>query len=301
MTSETPYRVAPKPKHVIILGRAGIFVMLSEVIKYSKVYKLDELSVVVLDFYDSIYDLHTKVIGQGETVVRYNAVIDEILCIDIVKRESFSDFDDFLNTTTLLHLAVQKMDYVLVKYLSKRMNPNLPNNSIDRLTPLHMAVLNKDISCIKILLESPQINVNCVDVDSTTPLIFAAIENNVKAVRALLQYENSETPINVLIDDSLGSNALICSAINGNIKIAKELLQHSSYQSVLANFVECELIYEHLEDYTDNAEYLNVAYSLLFGGITRKYGEMTCLYVIMFAWISFIMLAAVSILINFNA
>lgn len=299
MASETPYRVVPKPKHVIILGRSGICIMLSEG-NYSKVYKLDELSVVVLDFYDSIYDLHHKLIGHGETVVRYNAVIDEILCIDVVGKSEYSDFDDFLNSTTLLHLAVQKMDYILVKYLSKRMNPNLPNNPIDRLTPLHMAVLNKDISCIKILLESPQINVNCVDVDSTTPLIFAAIENNVKAVRALLQYENSDTPINVLIDDSLGSNALICSAINGNTKIAKELLRHSSYQPVLANFVECELIYEQLEDYTDNEEYLGVVYDLLFRR-NRRYGEMTFLYVIIFAWIMFIMLAAVSILINVNA
>ncbi|WP_373538426.1 ankyrin repeat domain-containing protein [Chamaesiphon sp.] len=147
-----------------------------------------------------MYDI-CNAIGRND-VISFHNYLDRGVSINanVVIQDSGEDYEQAIETGSLLHCAIERKQVKIVKYL-------LDNGAdIDRLnnhglTPLHQAIKiycpqvkvdkNKDcdrrIQILLYLLES-KANINLKDRDGLTPLMFAIKSQNALAVKYLLEY-----------------------------------------------------------------------------------------------------------------
>jgi len=89
------------------------------------------------------------------------------------------------NKKTILHNAIKKENYFIVKYLIevKKLNVNAKDSNLS--TPLHIACKNSNIDVVKILIANGA--TFSIDKGNRSPIYYAVINNNIEMLKILIE------------------------------------------------------------------------------------------------------------------
>lgn len=105
------------------------------------------------------------------------------------------------NKKTILHNAIKKENYFIVKYLIEEKKQNINAKDCNLTTPLHIACKNSNEKIVKFLIENGA--TFSIDRGNRTPIYYAVINNNIEILKILIE---NNADVNYI--DYAGNNLL---------------------------------------------------------------------------------------------
>lgn len=137
-----------------------------------------------IDFEQENTEKTNKLFPNDESLLFLAANINTYI-LNLVYKENYVNS----NNKTILHNAIKKENYFIVKYLIEEKKLNVNAKDINLSTPLHVACKKSNVDIVEILFLNGAISsLNSLDKGNRPPIYYAVINNNIEILKILIKY-----------------------------------------------------------------------------------------------------------------